>query len=87
VVTNAVYFFAYKYWQKVFLKFNVGFKPGNVYFSIISSLFAAITCALVTNPIWVLHTRMANSIDHKVYYKYFICNYLFLSELFLKNLS
>ncbi len=66
IVTNAIYFLAYKYWQKIFLRIFSNLQPGDIYFSLISSLFAAITCSIVTNPIWVLHTRMANSKDSKV---------------------
>jgi len=69
ILTNAVYFFAYKYWQNVILKFSENFKQGDIYFTLISSLLAAITCAIVTNPIWIVHTRMANSSDHSVIIK------------------
>lgn len=61
VVTNAIYFLAYKYWQKLFLRLNQNYKPGDVTFSLITSLLAAATNAILTNPIWVLNTRMANT--------------------------
>lgn len=64
VVTNAVYFLSYKYFQKVFLNSNFNFKEGQVMFSLITSFLAALSTTIITNPIWVLNTRIANSTEH-----------------------
>ena len=59
VATNGVYFCTYKFWDKVLDFFDL--KQSVVTDSIITSLLAAICTAFVSNPIWVLNSRMTKS--------------------------
>jgi hypothetical protein len=59
VVQYAVYFCSSKFWGNVIDHLKL--KPGNITRSIIVNLISAICTALITNPIWVINARMANS--------------------------
>lgn len=63
VLTNAIYFFAYKLWQDIFVIYFPKIEKGSVTFSMLTSFLAAVTNVILTNPVWVLHTRMAKSND------------------------
>ncbi len=51
-----VYFFAYQYWKNIFVKY--GFSKNIIYDTLCTSFLGAVCCAVATNPIWVLNTRI-----------------------------
>lgn len=61
VVTNGFYFCSYNFWDKI-LEF-LDMKHNVARDAILTSLLAAICTALVSNPIWVLNSRMTKSKD------------------------
>lgn len=70
IATNAVYFFFYKMWQDIFKKYFPSLKEGEVLFSMLTSLLAAAMNVIITNPIWVLNSRMTQSKDNVIKIKF-----------------
>lgn len=59
IISYGVYFFTYQYWKDFMAKyFN---NKGVVLTSLITSLLAAVCTAILSNPIWVLNSRIANN--------------------------
>ncbi len=56
IVSNGVYFCSYKFWDRVFDFLDL--KQSKVTDSIITSLLAAFCTAIISNPIYVLNSRM-----------------------------
>jgi hypothetical protein len=56
IVSNGVYFCSYKFWDRVFDFLDL--KQSKVTDSIITSLLAALCTAFISNPIYVLNSRM-----------------------------
>lgn len=58
VIQNATYFGSCKVWRYIFDYFNLKF--GNVWDSITINWLSAMVTVFLSNPIWVLNTRMVN---------------------------
>lgn len=56
-----VYFYAYQYWKNFFEKH--GLNKNIIYDSLCTSFLGAACCAIITNPIWVLNTRIIQAKD------------------------
>jgi hypothetical protein len=59
VASYSLYFYAYKYFKNLFKK--LGINNGVLIDSLLTSLLAACTSAICSNPIWVLNSRMSKS--------------------------
>lgn len=59
IQSYTVYFFSYKFWKNYIKKCNIS--KNLIYDTIIASFLGACCTAIITNPIWVLNSRMLQS--------------------------
>ena len=55
----SVYFYAYKFWQNFFIRNNLS--SNVIYDTLWTSFLGAVCTSVLTNPIWVLNSRMIQS--------------------------
>lgn len=55
----SVYFYMYQFWKNYFTRHNL--RRNVVFDSLCTSFLGAVCTAILTNPIWVLNTRMSQS--------------------------
>lgn len=59
VQSYSIYFYMYQFWKNYFVRHNLN--KNVVFDSLCTSFLGAVCTAVLTNPIWVLNTRMSQS--------------------------